>query len=478
MRNILAIVLILLLFSSCKKLEELNVNTKDPTTVPGESLFTGAQLALSNIMVTPNVNRNNFRLFVQHWTECTYTDEANYELGDRAIPGNWWNAFYRDVLMNLKESAKVIQEQGPMVGDAPQVLPNKLAIIEVLTVYAYSVLVETFGNVPYTEALDPDIILPKYDDGLTIYKDLLVRLSAAIVSMDQAQASFGGADNMCHGDVAKWAKFANSLKLRMGMLLADVDPTLAATTVEAAVTAGVIMSQADNALMAYMSSQPHTNPVNENLVLSGRKDFVMANTLVDYMNELEDPRRPLYFTLTGDPPAYVGGIYGVQNDYTAFSHVADPITEATFPFDYFDLAEVYFLLAEGAERGFSVGGTAAEFYEKAITASIEFWGGTAAEAAAYLANPKVAYASATGTWQEKIGMQKWIGLFNRGFEGWTAYRILDFPVLIPPPDAFSVLPLRLTYPAAEQTLNPANRAAAAAAIGGDDVGTKLFFDKN
>jgi len=476
MRNILAIILILLLVSSCKKLEELNVNTKDPTTVPGESLFTGAQLSLSNIMVTPNVNRNNFRLFVQHWTECTYTDEANYELGDRAIPGNWWNALYRDVLMNLKESAAVIQEQGQLVGDAPQVLPNKLAIIEVLTVYSYAVLVETFGNVPYTEALDPDIILPAYDDGLTIYKDLLVRLNAAIGNMDQAQASFGAADNMNHGDVAKWAKFANSLKLRMGMLLSDVDPALAQSTVEGAVAAGVIMSQADNALMAYMSSQPHTNPVNENLVLSGRKDFVIANTLVDYMNELEDPRRPLYMTLTGEPPAYVGGIYGVQNDYTAFSHVADPITAATFPFDYFDLTEVYFLLAEGAERGFNVGGTATEWYEKAITASIEFWGGTAAEAAAYLANPKVAYATATGTWKEKIGMQKWIGLFNRGFEGWTAYRMLDYPVLIPPPDAFSVLPLRLTYPAAEQTLNPANRSAAAAAIGGDDVGTRLFWD--
>jgi len=55
---------------------------------------------------------------------------------------------------------------------------------------------------------------------------------------------------------------------------------------------------------------------------------------------------------------------------------------------------------------------------------------------------------------------------------------LDFPVLLPPETAESVLPLRLTYPTTEQTLNGANRAAAAAAIGGDNVGTKLFFDKN
>ncbi|MBL7137954.1 MAG: SusD/RagB family nutrient-binding outer membrane lipoprotein [Bacteroidales bacterium] len=477
MKNILAILLILLLVSSCKKLEDLNVNIKDPTTVPGESLFTGAQLSLSNIMVTPNVNQNIFRMFVQQWTECTYTDEANYDIGGRTIPGNFWNVLYRDVLMNLKESAKVLQETGTLPGDAPSVLTNKLAIIEILNVYTYSVLVETFGDVPYTEALDPDILLPKYDDGLTIYKKLIVRLNTAIGSMDQAQGSFGGTDNMYYGDVGKWYKFANSLKLRMGMLLADVDNALASTTVAEAVP-NVIMSNADNALLTYMSSQPNTNPINENLVLSGRKDFVGANTFIDVLNDLNDPRRPLYFTTVGDPPAYIGGIYGVQNDYTLFSHVADPITEATFPMDFFDLAEVEFLLAEGAERGFSVGGSAEEHYNHAITASIEFWGGTADEIAAYLADPKVAYSTATGTWQQKIGMQKWIALYNRGFEGWTSYRMLDFPVLLPPPDAVSVLPLRLTYPIAEQTLNGANRAAAAAAIGGDDVATKLFWDKN
>jgi len=417
-------------------------------------------------------------MFVQQWTETTYTDEANYELGDRTIPGSLWNVLYRDVLMNLKESAKVLAEAGTPVGESPSVLKNKLAIVEVLNVYAFAVLVETFGNVPYTQALTAEL-LPKYDDGLTIYKDLIARLNQAISDMDQAQGSFGVADNMYYGDVAKWYKFANSLKLRMGMLLADVDNGLALTTVADAVTAGVIMSQADNALLAYMSSQPNNNPVNDNLVLSGRKDFVGANTLVDRMNDLNDPRRPFYFTLTGDPPAYIGGIYGVQNDYTQFSHVAIPITEATYPFDYFDYAEVEFLLAEGAERGFNVGGGSAEdHYNLAIRASIEFWGGTDAEATAYLSEPNVAYSTAPGTWQEKIGIQKWIALYNRGFESWTAYRMLDYPVLLPPPDAVSVLPLRLTYPAAEQTLNGANRAAAASAIGGDDVGTKLFWDKN
>jgi len=475
MKNIFAIFLVFLLFSSCSKLQDLNVNTKDPTKVPGESLFTGAQLRMTNQMVTPNVNLNIWRMFVQQWTETTYIDEANYDITTRPIPGSHWNILYRDVLMNLKESAKVLAADGTLPGDDPAVVTNKLAIVEIMTVYAYSVLVESFGNVPYTDALNQAILLPKYDDGLTIYKDLISRLTKAIGTMNQSQGSFGGNDNMYGGDVTRWYKFANSLLLRMGLVLSDVDNATAKAAAEAAAP-NVINSNDDDALMGYMSSQPNNNPVNENLVNSGRNDFVAANTLVDEMNALNDPRRALYFTPVVD--VYIGGIYGASNDFTKFSHVNPTLTEATFPGNLFDLAEVEFLLAEGAARGFSVGGTAAEHYEKGIRASIDFWGGTSEEADAYLAQADVAYATATGTWQEKIGTQKWIALYNRGFESWTAYRMLDFPVLLPPETAESVLPLRLTYPTTEQTLNGANRAAAAAAIGGDNVGTKLFFDKN
>lgn len=475
MKNIVAILLTILVFASCTKLEELNVNTKDPTSVPGESLFIGAQLRLATIMVTPNVNRNIFRMFVQQWTETTYTDESNYDIITRPIPGNFWDILYRDVLMNLKESARVLAETGDLPGDKPAVLQNKLAIVEVLTVYSYAVLVETFGDVPYTQALNDEYLLPAYDDGLTIYTDLIDRLSAAIGQMDESEGSFGGADNMAYGDVTIWKKFANSLKLRMGMVLADADAAKAATAVSEAVASGVIGSNADNALMAFMSTQPNNNPVNENLVLSGRNDFVGANTLIDVMNDLLDPRLPLYFTTVGDPPEYIGGIYGASNDYQQFSHVAEPLLEATYPADFFDYAETEFLIAEAIERTF-LAGSAEEHYNNAIKASIEFYGGTSAEADAYLADPKVAYTTAAGDYKQKIGMQKWIALYNRGFESWTAWRILDWPQLVAPPDAESDVPLRLTYPVAEQTLNGANRSAAATAIGGDDVSTRLFFD--
>ncbi len=476
MKNIFAIFLTILLFSSCSKLPETNINTKDPTKVPGESLFTAAQLNLCDQMVTPNVNSNNFRMFVQQWTETTYIDEANYDITTRPIPGNFWNTLYRSVLINFQECEKVLTETGNLPGDGPAVLQNKLAIVEVMTVYTFSVLVETFGNVPYTEAMNQTILTPKYDDGLTIYKDLIDRLNAAIAKMDRSQGSFGSADNMYGGNTDLWYKYANSLKLRMGMILSDVEPALAKSTCEAAAP-NVISANSDNAAVTYMSSQPNNNPVNENLVLSGRNDFVAANTLVDMMNDRNDPRRPLYFTTIGDG-TYKGGIYGASNDFTKFSHVNPALTEPSFAGMFFDAAEAEFLLAEGVERGYSVGGTAADHYNKAIKASIEYWGGTSADAATYLAQTKVAYSSATGTWKQKIGEQKWIALYNSGFTSYSAFRLLDFPALVAPPDANSPLPVRLTYPTTEQTLNGANRAAAAAAIGGDLVTTKLFWDKN
>ena len=89
MKNIFAIFLVFLLFSSCTKLEDLNKNIKDPSSVPGESLFTGAQKYLADEMTTPNVNRNICRLLVQYWVETTYTDESNYDITTRPIPGNF-----------------------------------------------------------------------------------------------------------------------------------------------------------------------------------------------------------------------------------------------------------------------------------------------------------------------------------------------------------------------------------------------------
>jgi hypothetical protein len=247
--------------------------------------------------------------------------------------------------------------------------------------------------------------------------------------------------------------------------------------VEAAASSA-ITDNSDNVYMHYLTSPPNTNPIWVDLIQSGRKDFVAANTIVNFMANLKDPRIPYYFTEDADGK-YSGGIYAASNNYATYSKPADRLTAENFEAILFDAAEGHFLLAEAVERGMTVSGTAAEHYEAAIKASMSYWDVPAADQAAYLATPAVAYATAKGTWREKIGSQKWIALYNRGFEGWVEWRRFDFPILnVPDGQTYADIPVRYTYPVQEQNLNKANWQAASTAIGGDAVKTKLFWDKN
>jgi hypothetical protein len=479
MKKIFLILTAAIMTVSCSdNLEDLNQNIKDPTAVSGESLFASAQKQMADQVVTPNVNLNNLRLWTQQLQETTYTDESQYDQITRAIPDNHWREMYRDVLKDLDEAARVIAETDNDLTNALK--PNKLAIIEVLTVYAYSNLVETYGDVPYSEALDIENLLPAYDDGLTIYKDLIARLNSAIGSMNTGVGSFSGTEDLMYGgDVSHWKKFANSLKLRMGIMLADVDAGLSKTTVESAFTSGVFTSNADNGSYKYSAAAPNNNPMNDNLVLSGRNDYVAAVTIIDLMNGLEDPRRPVYFTdVDGE---YIGGQIGEISAYPNFSHVADRLVDPTEPGVILSYVEVKFLLAEAAARGYSVGGDAATHYAAGITASFEYWG--AGDATAYLANPAVDYASAlaastsTPAWKQVIGTQAYLGLYNRTFATYLSVRRLDYPILAEPTGAESGFPTRYLYPVGEQTLNEDNYNAASTAIGGDAPETRLFWDK-
>jgi hypothetical protein len=468
--------------TSCSDLTDLNIDKKNPTSVSGESLFVSAQKNMVDQITATNINYSAFRFFAQYWTETTYTEEANYDLTTRNCPQQHWDELFRRSLANFKEAAKVIAVEVTFTDEEAKMKVNKLASIEVLSVYCYSVLVETFGNIPYSQALDVNILNPAYDDGLTVYRDLIARLNVAIGLMDPTVGGFTeDQDNIYQGDTEKWLKFANSLRLRMGLILSDVtsEAALAKTTIEAS-AAGAILDNADNATMEYLSAIPNTNPLYADQVASNRQDFLAANTLVDAMNALSDPRLEYYFApnikdSTGTV-IYVGAPYGHASSYASFSHVNDDMRLPNAKGTIMSASETEFLLAEAVEKGFSVGGSAESHYTAGIEMSMAEWGVDQADADAYLGRSEVAYGSAAGTWQEKVGTQAWFALYNRGFEAWTSWRKLDFPALMAPTTALEDFPVRYSYPVNEQTVNPANYKAAAAAIGGDHVATKLFFD--
>ena len=481
MKKIIIFFLPVLLLTACvDSLDDYNVDTKKATVVPAVTLFSNALKGMIDVLVTPSVNSNNFRLYTQQWSTTTYLDEPRYSLTSRTIPQAIWQATYRDVISDLTESKRLVNADPLLSAETKNV---QLAQIEIMEVFAWSVLVNTFGNVPYSQAMDPLNSLPVYDDAKTVYYSILDRLDAALTKLNTTGTAFGAGDIIYKGDVAKWRKFGNSLKLRLGLIIADSDEAKAKTIVAAAAP-NVFTSNADKAAFPYIDSPPNYNPVAQNLnpKYSTRQDYVIASTLIDPMNALKDPRRAVYFTTVDGSASgvYKGGAYGFTNTYTDFSRVGSKIQDPTLEGIFMDYSEVEFSLAEAVERGFITGSTAEEHYNKAIRASMEYWG-VGNDATTYLAQPAVAYATATGTYKEKIGMQKWYALYNRGWEAWVEWRRLDYPKLLPPTGgnapAGLAIPLRIIYPANEGTLNGDNFKAAGAAMGGDLPTIKLWWDK-
>ncbi len=444
--------------------EDLNRDPNNPTEVSADALFTSATKSLFDQMESTNVNINVYRLLAQYWTETTYVDESNYDFVTRHIPKNHWSEMYRDVLYDL-QNAKILADTD-----------TKKAMISVLEVYTWQQLVDTFGNIPYSEALQgAEIPSPAYDDAFVIYQDLIARLNTAITNLNPSHEAFN--DIMYAGDVNQWVKFANSLKLKIAMRIADSNGTVAKTTAEEAVAAGVFTSNADNAILVYTEAV-NANPLWADLVESGRSDFVATNTIVDYMNGLNDPRRPYYFAENLGAGIYLGGTYGDNNTFANYTHIGAVMHDPSFRGVLLDYSEIEFLLATAIEHTFAVGGDSATHYSNGITANMEDWGVSSADITTYLASPNVDYTTAPGTWREKIGTQFWLAMYNRGFEGWSVFRQYDAPNFNIPAVSGLPVPNRYPYPGAEQTLNETNYNAASTAIGGDFMSTKLFWDVN
>ena len=355
MKKIYILLVAAAFLSSCaKNLDAYNVDQKKAIVVPGPMLVTAAQKSLADILTSPNVNTNVFRFYVQYLTSTEYTDEPRYNLLARTIPLAFWSAHNKDVIKDLKEAKALIAADKLLNVD---IQTNQIAQAEILEVMAWSNLVNTFGNVPYSQAMDISNVQPKYDDAATIYSDLLVRLDAAIAKLKPSAAGLGTADLIYKGDINSWIKFGNSLKLRLGLIIADKDPAKAKATIESA-AANVISSAADNARFPYIASPPNNNPIATaaNPGLTKRTDYVGAKPFVDKLNTLDDPRRPGFFTTVGGN--YVGGDYGFPNSFGNCSGMSLRIIAYDFEALLLDYPETEFALAEAKERGFNVPGTA------------------------------------------------------------------------------------------------------------------------
>jgi hypothetical protein len=478
MKKTILLVLFMTMFFACNdRLEDLNQPRKNATSAPADNLFANGVRNMFDLMASTDVNSNVFRLFSQYWAQTTYPDESQYNLVGREIADNFWTSAYRDVLMDLEQAEVSLEANWQRLAMDEAVKNNQMAIIHLNQAYMFAILVDAFGAIPFDEALREDVLTPKYEAGEDVYNKVFEMIDNALGMIDVEAAAFPESqDPVYGGDVQQWIKFGNSLKLRMAVNISDVNPTRAATLIQEALTGGVFESNADNASITYYTEAPNTNPVWEDLVQSGRADYVIANTIVDQMLELEDPRLPVYADPMEDG-TFIGGEYGTANTYDDYSKIGGLFHEPDLEGVILDYSEINFLLAEAAEKGL-VTGDAADYYEMGIRASMEYWGVPEEEIEGYLARPDVAYATAEGDWKQKIGIQSWIAQYNRGFEGWTTWRRLDFTGFnVPEGLTEQDIPRRMTFPIQEATLNPTSFRGAVELIGGsDDVQTRVFWD--
>ena len=499
--SFLCVLGLLMAMSACtKNFDKINTNPNAPNFVPTAYLLTCSEKGLMDFTWDRWWNASTGMVLSQYYAENLYTSETQYFFRTN-ITKSYWGNFYGAglndqgngavIVAGMKNLQTILDEcnASPAKYVASGTIANQKAVAQLLMVWEFQNLTDTWGDIPYSEALkDVTITQPKYDKQSDIYPSLLARLDSAIALIDISKADLQG-DLIYNGDMTKWLKFANSLKLRVAIRMADRNPSLAGQKIAEAAP-GAFASNADNALFPYISATPNCNPLYFDRVVNGRTDFCAANTIVDIMKTLNDGRLGIYFDPTAADTTvnYVGRPFG-QNGSDAGSTPEAAVSQpgaatiaATAPGIFLDYAQVQFILAEAAERGYSVGGSAQSFYNAGVQASFDFWG--AAGGPAYIAQAGVDYAAqktAGKTWKQIIGKQKWLALYMQGIQGWVEWRRLDFGILQQPVDGILVgtdIPVRMMYPYDESQLNPKGYAGAVTNQGPDIMGTKVWWDMN
>ncbi len=482
MKNILkyiGILFLVLSFTSCTDdFEELNTDPNNPTRVPTSYLLTFAQRDAQEFFFYTG------QIYIQHMANTQYTRTTDLYEGVEAS----FYEYYRDELNDFQEIIRLnTDEDTKDAAAASGANNNQIGVARIMKVYVLHQIADTWGDIPYTQALlGRENFSPAYDPQETVYRGMIAELKEAAAQLD------GGAiegDLIYDGNTNLWRKFANSLRLRLAMRLSEVDPGTAQAEISDAFAGGVFESNDDNALYRYLSDANNDNPIFAHFLT--RTDYAIAETLVEFMRERNDPRLDIY----GDPAPLFGEVRGmpiglsesvagsITNDEVSFPGQA--IRSATTPGIMMQYAEVAFILAEAAARGW-IGEDAQTWYEEGITASVRYWENTSnnlgisvdeSDVTAFLSDAGVAWDEASAI--QLINEQKWVSLYTQGPEAWANWRRTSWPMLQGAPDAVEGrdIPRRRAYTNNEFQLNQDNYNEALSRMGGSDVmSTTTWWD--
>jgi len=508
----------LLFVTNCtKKYGQINTDRNTVATIgPAELpfLFARAEKEATPSIWNYQIAQNLFADQYAQYFACT----ATYFNSDRLVMRQDWvyaafDPIYTDVVPQLQS---IFQAADPQSAE--------YALANVLWVLVFHRVTDYWGPIPYFQAGVPANSVP-YDPQDQIYDDFFKRLdaAAAVLKTKLTEKPYGDFDLIYAGDVNKWLKFTNTLRLRLALRVSKVDPTRAQAEAEAAVADGTLSTSPDDDALVKRSVTGDDN--NGLSIMSDWNEFRMSATMESVLKGYSDPRMPVYFL----PAQTTGTFEGERNGLTATqlstigdarhngrSHAgprwASPgygglATYLATPQNVMATAEAYFLRAEGALLGWNMGATAQELYEGGITNSLKQWGITDAAVINsyinsvatpiapndFLNSPPVTNIPVKwvpgniNTELEQVALQKWLATFPDGMEAWADYRRSHVLKLYPiansdNPDITNTTTQwirRIPFLDGEKSTNKAAVEAAVSLLGGPDkITTPLWWDKN
>jgi hypothetical protein len=452
---IVAFSLILALASCTKDFETINIDPNKPTAVPSTNSLGYALSDFTSNFYDMWMDANESS-YANQLGKIQYVDESRYAFREGVINAAFATV-YRD-LQNLKQIEKD--------ADANKKVNMKAAAMT-YSAFIWQMATDTWRDIPYTDAINAEgnAISPKYDTQETIYPAVMKMLADANDLFNQkATDALGTGDILFKGDVTKWQKFANSVRLRMAIRISNVDPTTSKKVVEEILgnptKYPVISSNDENAFFNWSGKSPYQEIFYEDKYVSNRDDHGICSVLIDQLKAFNDPRLSVYAKPATNDGVYRGVIAGVHQStfkMDDISRMGARFRENAAGFSpYVRYSEVLFMKAEAAQRGWNAGITAKDAYAAAITASLAENGIDAVAIATYLAQSTVAYNNTL----DQIYLQKWISLFKQGHEAWAETRRTDIPKLgVAPTSAYpghNRPPFREPYPTNEYSLNADN----------------------
>lgn len=530
--------------SSCtKNFEDYNKNnigvTDEDLKGDGQDLvifLRNAQMSIYNFsgagdpnsyQVQQNLNADVFSGFFMSPTPFNSgQNNLNY-----AMVNGWNGEPFKVLYLNVIKSIEKLKSNG-----LAETYPALWGSTLVIKVEAASRVTDIYGPIPYSKVGTSNTV--PYDKQSDVYAAFFKELDEAVTALksykadspmaakiDQIDLVFPNTDNQVR--FKNWLKIANSLRLRLAMRLVKIDATLAKTQAEKALdpaNGGVLESNSENFKITVPADGTYSNPLW--FISKNWADTRINATLSSYMTGLNDPRISKYMspvikdaTTTAFAGKYIGirtGADGIEKDkYQKLSALNTEGTTPTFVATTAPIlmtaAEVYFLRAEAALRGWNnAGGTAQSLYEKGVETSFTQWGVSAglstylndntSKAAAYedpfnAKNNAASPSALTIKWNEgatneekleRIITQKWLAIFPEGQEAWSEFRRTGYPRLFPVVVNNSgglidtkIQIRRLPFPQNEYNTNAAEVQSAISLLGGpDNGGTRLWWDVN